>query len=112
MDHSAANTLCASFASATLDHPFGDLPDVWKIGGKMFALINGAKGLTLKCADGPTADMLIDTGRVKKAPYLPRGGWVLVEWGTMDDDGVTGRLKTSYDTIFNSLTKMVQATLG
>ena len=111
MDHSAANTLCASFASAKLDHPFGDLPDVWKIGGKMFALVNCAKGLSLKCADAGTAEMLIEMGRAKKAPYLPRGGWILIEWGTMDVDETAERLKTSCDTLRSSLTKKLQAEL-
>ena len=112
MDQIAANSICASLTGATLEFPFGPEPNVWKVGNKIFAITNEAVGVSLKCADGPTADMLIDMGRVKKAPYLPRGGWVLVEWGTMQLDEVAERIKTSYDTVFKSLTKKVQAELG
>jgi len=112
MDQSAANAICATFTGATLEFPFGPEPNVWKVGNKIFAITNAPNGVSLKCADSPTAELLIDMGRASKAPYLPRGGWVLIEWGTMDAQEVAERLKTSYDTVRASLTKKAQADLG
>lgn len=111
MDQTATNAICASFKGATLEFPFGPEPNVWKVGNKIFAITNAPNGVSLKCADAPTADLLIDMGRARKAPYLPRGGWILVEWGTMEADEVTERLVTSYATVHASLTKKVQAEL-
>jgi predicted DNA-binding protein (MmcQ/YjbR family) len=111
MDQTAANAICANFTGATLEFPFGPEPNVWKVGNKIFAITNAPNGVSLKCADGPTADLLIDMGRAKKAPYLPRGGWILIEWDTMDTNEVAERLATSYATVHSSLTKKAQAEL-
>ena len=112
MDQTAANDICASFAGATLEFPFGPEPNVWKVGNKIFAITNAPNGVSLKCADAATADLLIDLGAAKAAPYLPRGGWVLIEWGTMEIGEVAERLATSYDRVRASLTKKLQAELG
>ncbi|MCF6316850.1 MAG: MmcQ/YjbR family DNA-binding protein [Marinosulfonomonas sp.] len=70
-------------------------PNVWKVGNKIFAITGAPNGVSLECADAPTADLLIDMNRAKKAPYLPRGGWVLIEWNTMQADEVAERLARS-----------------
>ena len=112
MDQSDTNAICNAFQGATLEFPFGPEPNVWKVGNKIFAITNAPNGVSLKCADAPTADLLIDMGRASKAPYLPRGGWVLIEWGMMEAGELAERLKTSYDTVRASLTKKAQAELG
>lgn len=112
MDQTTTNATCATFKGATLEFPFGPDPNVWKVGNKIFAITNAPNGVSLKCADSPTADLLIEIGRAKKAPYLPRGGWVLIEWNTMDAGEVAERLATSYACVRASLTKKAQAELG
>lgn len=112
MDQTTANAICAAFIGATLEFPFGVEPNVWKVGNKIFAITNAPNGVSLKCSDAPTADLLIDMGRAKKAPYLPRGGWVLIEWNTMESDEVAERLATSYNTVRAGLTKKQQAAIG
>jgi predicted DNA-binding protein (MmcQ/YjbR family) len=69
-------------------------------------------GVSIKCPDPSEAAMLIDLGVAERAPYLARGGWVLVRWGAMDGDELRGRLARSYLTVRRSLTKRVQASLG
>ncbi|WP_456390497.1 MmcQ/YjbR family DNA-binding protein [Profundibacter sp.] len=112
MDQAATNAICAAFAGAVLEFPFGAVPNVWKVGNKIFAITNAPNGVSLKCADAGTAEMLIDLGRAKKAPYLPRGGWVLIEWDSMEADEVAERLATSYACVRASLTKKQQAAIG
>ena len=113
MDRDAVNAHCAALPGAEKSDPWGDGHDCWKVGGKMFAVMGVAKdGVTLKCPDTDVAAMLIDVGRAERAPYLPRGGWVLVRWGGMDADELSERLTTSYLTVRRSLTKRAQAALG
>ncbi len=37
MDRAGVGKVCLALPGATLDHPFGDDYDAWKVGGKMFA---------------------------------------------------------------------------
>ncbi|MCP5073743.1 MAG: MmcQ/YjbR family DNA-binding protein, partial [Rhodobacteraceae bacterium] len=93
--------------------PWGGGHDVWKVGGKSYAIMGTQnEGVTLKCADSGTAQMLIEVGRAEKAPYLPRGGWVFVRIGAMESGELAKRLRTSYLTVRSSLTKKLQSTLG
>lgn len=112
MDRAAVNAHCAALPGAAWSEPFGPGVDVWKVGDKMFALMGTAEGgVTLKCADAATAALLIEIGRAERAPYLTRGGWILIRFDTMDDAEVVERLATSYRTVRAGLTKKRQAAL-
>ncbi|MBM7067322.1 MmcQ/YjbR family DNA-binding protein [Actibacterium sp. 188UL27-1] len=112
MDRDIANRTAAARPGATLEHPFGDDLDTWKVGGKIFAIV-GAKGrgTTLKCANPDTAALLIDMGRAEPAPYLKRGGWVLIPWDRMEGEELAERVETSYQTVRATLTKKVRDAL-
>ncbi|MEM1129692.1 MAG: MmcQ/YjbR family DNA-binding protein [Pseudomonadota bacterium] len=116
MQRDSVNKICAGFPGATLEHPFGPLPDTWKVGGKIFALIGGPEGgITLKCHDAETADFLIDIGVAQPAPYLKRGGWVLVTWDTLSDEVLTcedlaSRLRQSYDKVLAGVPRRLRPT--
>ncbi len=112
-DRQTVNDHCATLPGAEQTDPWGGGHDCWKVGDKMFALIGSVgAGVSLKCADDATAAMLIDTGRAERAPYLPRGGWVLVRWDRMEADEVRERLTVAYLTVRRKLTKRVQKELG
>lgn len=103
--------LCASLPGAEWSEPFGPGTDVWKVGGKIFAATGaGAGGVTVKCPDVETAEMLRDAGAALKAPYFHKS-WVLVPFAEADPPEITHRLHVSYDTIRESLPKKVRATL-
>lgn len=113
MDRAAAGALCGTFPGAELSAPFGPGHDVWKVGGKMFAAMGALnEGVSLKCADTDTAALLIEMGRALRAPYLPRGGWIMARWDEMPPDELAERLLTSYLTVRRGLTRKLQATLG
>lgn len=112
MDRTAFNAHCTNLPATTCEASFGPGHDVWKIGGKMFAIMGTkSEGITLKCADPDTAAHLIDMGRAEVAPYLKRGGWIFVRDGTMEADELTQRLTTAYLTVRRALTKKAQAEL-
>lgn len=113
MTRDDVNAHCAKMPGAEVSDPWGGGHDCWKVGGKMFALMGVMNyGVSLKCQDASEAAMLVDLGRAERAPYLARGGWVLVRWGAMDEDELAGRLMRSYVTVRRSLPKRIQANLG
>ncbi len=113
MTRDEINALCKIFPGSEVSDPWGGGHDVWKVGDKSYAIMGTQnEGVTLKCADSGTAQMLIEVGRAEKAPYLPRGGWVFVRFGAMESGELAERLRTSYLTVRSSLTKKLQSTLG
>lgn len=113
MTRAEVNAHCATMPGAEVDDPWGGGHDCWKVGGKMFALIGAMNhGVSLKCQDAGEAAMLIDVGRAERAPYLTRGGWVLIRWGVMDGDELRARLTRSYVVVRRNLPKRIQAKLA
>ncbi|HEU0221918.1 MAG TPA: MmcQ/YjbR family DNA-binding protein [Paracoccaceae bacterium] len=113
MTRDEVNAFCAALPGSELSDPWGGGHDCWKVGGKMYALMGAMNaGVSLKCADDETARLLIELGRAEKAPYLTRGGWILVPWGRMPDEELRERLATSYRTVRQGLPRRVQAALG
>ncbi|MFS4436997.1 MmcQ/YjbR family DNA-binding protein [Paracoccaceae bacterium GXU_MW_L88] len=101
-------TICETLPGAVLDHPWDDQHDAWKIGDKMFAVI-GAKlqGVSVKCSDVETAQMLIDAGVARKAPYFHQS-WVQLPPETEDEE-LRHRVLVSYDVIRSALPKKTQS---
>jgi predicted DNA-binding protein (MmcQ/YjbR family) len=69
--------------------------DSWKVGGKMFACFGSmSPGVSVKCADIPSADLLIETGVAGRAPYFHRS-WVRLP-DSVDRTELRHRLQISY----------------
>ncbi|MCP5074386.1 MAG: MmcQ/YjbR family DNA-binding protein, partial [Rhodobacteraceae bacterium] len=63
MTRDEINTLCRSLPGSEVSDPWGGGHDVWKVGGKSYAIMGTQnEGVTLKCADSGTAQMLIEVG--------------------------------------------------
>ena len=104
--------LCDALPGAVRDRPFGPETEVWKVGGKIFALMaTGSGRVSLKCADPDYAEMLISVGRAGKAPYLPRGGWIAIEPALLGPTEPTDRLRESYETACARLPKRLRDNL-
>ncbi|WP_208350119.1 MmcQ/YjbR family DNA-binding protein [Pseudaestuariivita rosea] len=103
--------ICTGLTGTTLAHP----PELvsWKVGGKMFACFGGdgqMNGVSVKCQDVATAEMLIETTAAIRAPYFHKS-WVRLQFSDTDIDEVTHRLTASYDIIRKSLPKKLRDTL-
>lgn len=48
MDRAGVGKVCLALPGATLDHPFGDDHDAYKVGGKMFAMVGATGGISFK----------------------------------------------------------------
>lgn len=113
MSRAFVNRICATFPGAQVSDPWGGGHDAWKVGGKMFACVGAMEdhGVSVKCPDTETAQLLIEVGRAFRAPYF-HASWVRIPWGLVPDEELAGRLETSYRLIRAGLPKKVQAVLG
>lgn len=85
--------------------------DVYKVGGKVFAICGLGGGLSFKVSEiGFMA--LTEDGPARQAPYLAKGHWVVVNHDDIDRDGVESWLASSYGLIVAKLTRKVRAELG
>jgi predicted DNA-binding protein (MmcQ/YjbR family) len=95
---------------ATRDDPWGGGHDVWKVGGKIFAMIGAMlPGLSVKCADADTAALLIEAGLGERAPYLHRS-WIKLN-ETVADADLRHRILSSYRIIRAGLPAGVRKSL-
>jgi predicted DNA-binding protein (MmcQ/YjbR family) len=84
--------------------------DVYKVGGKVFA-IYGDGSLSFKVSEiGFMA--LTEGGPARQAPYLAKGQWVIVDLADAAETDVAEWIATSHGLIAAKLTKKARAELG
>jgi len=102
--------LAMSFAAVTKVVQWGG-SDVYKVGGKVFAICGLRGGLCFKVSEiGFVA--LTQGGPARQAPYLPKGSWVIVDLEAADDRDLADWLTTSYRLIAAKLTRLRRRELG
>lgn len=72
---------CLALPGVTKEHPFGD-SDVFKVGGKMFALISVQDGRPAGVwfkAGQTSAAILTQIEGIRPCPYLARAHWVAMD---------------------------------
>ncbi len=103
--------ICELLPGAEVSDPWGGGHDAWKVGGKMFACIGSvAEGVSVKCADLETAEMLKEAGVAVRAPYFHKS-WVLLPEGTEAEE-LEHRLIASYELIRAKLPAAVRRGLA
>jgi predicted DNA-binding protein (MmcQ/YjbR family) len=112
VDRQGVGKVCLALPGVTLDHPFGDDHDCYKVGGKMFAMVGGQGGLSFKVSD-IAYEVLTEDGRARPAPYLARAKWVhLDDIDAWPDDELVEHLAIAHRIIAAKLTKKAWAALG
>lgn len=112
MDRAGVGKVCRTLPGVTLDHPFGNDHDAWKVGGKMFAIVGTAGGLSFKVSD-IAWEVLTEAGRARPAPYLARAKWVhLDDPADWPDDELAEHLAIAHGLIAAKLTRKARAALG
>jgi len=102
---------CAALPGATLVIQWGD-SHVYKVGGKVFAMgagpsQGGEAAFTFKTS--PVAfEVLVEAGRARRAPYLPRGNWLQVGGGAMGEEELTGYIRQAHAIIAAGLPKALR----
>jgi len=110
------NAFCASLPQTTHVVQWGN-SDVWKVGGKLFAVCGWADGedaFTFKASD-IAYEILQDAPGVRPAPYLAsRGMKWLQHYASpgLSDQSLREHIESSYDMVVQKLTKKLRADLG
>jgi predicted DNA-binding protein (MmcQ/YjbR family) len=108
MDRSDLRAHCLSKTAAVEEFPFGQEVSVFKVMGKMFALVpvDGPVTISLKC--DPTLAMLLRDTFTAVTPgyHLNKWHWntVTVD-GSVPDDQVRAMIDHSYELVVKGLTK-------
>ncbi len=85
--------------------------DVYKVGGKVFAVCGLPGGLSFKVS--PIGFLVLtEDGPARQAPYFAKGHWVNISLDEVDAADVVGWLATAHSLMAAKLTKKVRAELG
>ena len=115
MDIEQVQALCLSFPQVTEEVLWGnDL--VFKIGGKMFAVIGldaaSDHRMSFKCTPEKFAE-LVERDGIVPAPYVARYHWVaLKRFNALSEKELKTLLRTAYDLVFEKLPKRTKADPG
>jgi predicted DNA-binding protein (MmcQ/YjbR family) len=98
---------CAGMAGAAEEYPFGDEVAVFKVGGKMFALVvlDGEPGfVNLKCDPGLALELRARHPAVKPGYHANKRHWNSVHLdGSIEDAELHEMIEHSYTLIVNRL---------
>lgn len=108
--------LCTSLPGAVEDYPFGDGVAVFKVGGRMFALITlgGSPGIVnLKCDPELALELRARHPAVRPGYHANKRHWNTVELdGSVEDDELREMVGHSYDLVVSSLPKKERARIA
>jgi predicted DNA-binding protein (MmcQ/YjbR family) len=98
---------CGSLREALEDQPFGDEVSVFKVGGKMFAIVAlyGEPGsVTLKCDPELALELRERHGAVRPGYHTNKKHWNTVDLdGTIDADDIREMIDHSYELVVSGL---------
>jgi predicted DNA-binding protein (MmcQ/YjbR family) len=86
--------------------------NVYKVGGKVFAMCHPAGGLSFKVSDIGFAVLTEPGGPGRQAPYCAKGQWVAVDIEDLDPEDASAWIATAHSLISAKLTKKLKAELG
>ena len=85
--------------------------DVYKVGGKVFAIC-GDEGVSFKVSEIGFVVLTEEGGPGHQAPYCAKGQWVMVDHDAAHAEDLQGWLATAHSLISGKLTKKARAGLG
>ena len=111
MSPAELDAACRALPGVTMTVQWGD-DEVYKVGGRMFAVTSSRGHLSLKVSD-IAFEALIETGRARPAPYLARAKWVFFDdLAELDSEETRDWLKTAHTLVAAKLTRAQRAEIG
>ena len=109
MTREQVEALALSLPAATKVVQWGE-SDVYKVGGKVFAICGG-DGVAFKVS-AIGFEVLTSDGLGRQAPYFAKGQWVSVPLERIAAEDARGWLATAHSLIAAKLTRRARAELG
>ncbi|MEN8113513.1 MAG: MmcQ/YjbR family DNA-binding protein [Actinomycetota bacterium] len=107
---------CESMKGALLEYPFGPEAAVFKVGGKMFALVSAGETpgyVTLKAVPEEGEALRMQHAFIREGYYMNKRHWITVDFAEdTPAQLVRGLLEDSYDLVVSKLPKRVRIELG
>lgn len=93
--------------------PFDDKTLVFKVMGKMFALIGleNANFCNLKCDPEKAIELREQYDQIRGGYHMNKKHWNTIEYTALEDDLITGLIDHSYNLVVAKLPKKIKATL-
>lgn len=85
--------------------------DVYKVGGKVFAIC-GDDSVSFKVSEIGFVVLTEEGGPGRQAPYCAKGQWVNVDYADIAPDDARGWLATAHSLIAGKLTRKARLELG
>jgi predicted DNA-binding protein (MmcQ/YjbR family)/uncharacterized protein YdhG (YjbR/CyaY superfamily) len=108
--------MCAGLPGAVEDYPFGDSVAVFKVGGRMFALVplDGTPAtVNLKCDPDVAVDLRASHPAVRPGYHQNKRHWNTVELdGSLDDGELEWMIDHSYQLVVASLPRAMRTRLS
>ncbi len=114
MTPEAFNAFCATLPQSTHVVQWGGA-DVWKVGGKVFAIAGFLENIGLSVSFKVTPigyEILSDAEGCRPAPYLASRGMKWIQARGIPDDELTDHVRGSYDIIVAALPKKTRRELN
>jgi predicted DNA-binding protein (MmcQ/YjbR family) len=112
MDVTGVIGKCRSLPGSTEGYPFGPDALVFKVGGKVFAIL-GERSVSLKCDPGLALALREHYPAVSAGYHLNKRHWNTVELdGSVPGEVLAEWIDDSYDLALASLTRAQRAALG
>ncbi|WP_460523514.1 MmcQ/YjbR family DNA-binding protein [Flindersiella endophytica] len=108
--------VCAGLPNAVEDYPFGDGVAVFKVGGRMFALLpleGDPASVNLKCEPELALELRARFPAVTPGYHQNKRHWnTVVLDGSIEDDELIEMIEHSHDRVVSQLPKAERAKLG
>ena len=112
IDRAAVVGCCRALAGATEGYPFGPDVLVFKVSGKIFAIV-GEADVSLKCDPLLATAVREEFAAVSAGYHLNKRHWNTVRLdGSVPDDALRDWIQDSYELAVASLTRAQRAALG
>lgn len=114
MRRAQAERICLGLPGAVKERPFGPQTDVYKVGGKLFALMGlRGGGINLKCDPGLAQELRAAYEGVQPGYHMNKRHWNTVALdGDVPDVMLADLIEDSYDLVVASLPRATQRSLG
>jgi len=111
MDREAVTAACRGQAGATEDYPFGEGVLVFKVAGKVFAIL-ADNGVSLKCDPGFAEIIRQHYPAVTAGYHLDKRHWNTIQLdGTVPDDQLQDWIEDSYALVVAGLSRAQRGSL-